>query len=716
MDAAFLRLRPAVFGLMLLFFVLTVPSSASAAEGYVVEDSDCAGTWGGGQFDENGTSYAACGQHIRVERSNGAVSWYPSGGTAYDVAPSPNGDYLYVTNLSQVWRLNFGGGTYHYDPNWSLGTFPYAGERTVTPYWIAADGWGNIYVSDARFMTVVKFRPDGTFITRFAEYTNGNAGDASSWKPAEIYWRIGGVSVSRDGRHVYVGEVGNSRVQRFDWQPDGSYRFATMWGNTREFDPGRVGSCADGRFAAPYDTGVDPWGYVYVANTTCGQIQKFTKDGAHLYTSPVLRRYNDGSAVRNHGISVDAHGNAASGEPGRRIRRTTAEPGPWPAIDPLVADTTAPTLSQVTVPAKTTTRTITVSVTATDDRRVSHVRIAGEDGNYGGWTGVNPGGATFTIQHTLSAGYGTKGLFVQVRDAAENTSGQLYRTLSYEAPPGEGPDVTAPTITSFTVPATTTTRTISVGVSATDNKGATQMRFANEDGVWGGWIAYAANATHTLTAGNGAKVVFVQVRDAADNRSQLHRTTNHNDPINGPDQIAPLLNSLSAPASSTTREVKLTADATDNRGISAYRIAGDDGVWKAWTAWTGDTIPHTIEGGYGRKVIFVQVRDAAGNESTVKNVAVTYAAPATHAPKIAKFTLPASTSKRLITVKTRISKASATHIRIANEDGTWSGWRTYSRKVTHRLTPKAGVKRVFIQVRSASGKTSTIKSRVTRLI
>ena len=87
------------------------------------------------------------------------------------------------------------------------------------------------------------------------------------------------------------------------------------------------------------------------------------------------------------------------------------------------------------------------------------------------------------------------------------------------------PDAAAPTLNAITVPATTSSRTIMVGIDATDNQAVTQMRLANEDGNWGTWTTFNANATHQLSAGYSIKGVYVQVRDAAGNESSvIYRT------------------------------------------------------------------------------------------------------------------------------------------------------------------------------------------------
>ncbi|MCW2956697.1 MAG: hypothetical protein JWO69_1566 [Thermoleophilia bacterium] len=206
-------------------------------------------------------------------------------------------------------------------------------------------------------------------------------------------------------------------------------------------------------------------------------------------------------------------------------------PGPGP-VAPAPGgggiDAVAPTLTAVAVPATTGTQAINVVITAADNVQVTQVRFANEDGNWGAWKAFTP-----TMPHTLSANYSVKGVYTQVRDAVGNESGSIYRTLRYEAgaPANPAPvpvvpgapapvvDRTAPTLTAVTMPATTATQTITIGITAADNVKVTQVRFANEDGNWGAWTAFTPTMQHTLTAKFSIKGVYVQVRDAAGNES-----------------------------------------------------------------------------------------------------------------------------------------------------------------------------------------------------
>ena len=162
------------------------------------------------------------------------------------------------------------------------------------------------------------------------------------------------------------------------------------------------------------------------------------------------------------------------------------------------------------------------------------MRTANEDGIWGAW---RPYAAT--ISQTLSAGYGTKGVFLQVRDGGGQTSSTIYHTLSYQAgavavpPPADA----APVTTAVTLPAQTASQLINVSVAATDDHGVAQMRLANEDGTWKAWQPYAANVTWTLTGGASVKGVFVQVKDTAGQESNVMFRTTLCTPCTAPAQM-----------------------------------------------------------------------------------------------------------------------------------------------------------------------------------
>jgi hypothetical protein len=211
-----------------------------------------------------------------------------------------------------------------------------------------------------------------------------------------------------------------------------------------------------------------------------------------------------------------------------------------PPVVPPAAANVAPTLRGVTVPVGATSSTIIVKSDAIDDHADTQMRLAAEDGNWKPW---QPFAADASF--VLTPGLGARGVFVQVRDAEGLLSAVLYRTLFVTAPVGgapdpvvvvppvvvpggpvAAPDVTAPVLAAIALPVATASSTITVTIAASDDRGVTGMRLANENGAWAAWRTFAPSVEWTLTQPAMTKGVFVQVRDAAGNESKaLFRTT-----------------------------------------------------------------------------------------------------------------------------------------------------------------------------------------------
>ncbi len=401
---------------------------------------------GGGQGDDRGNLYVAVGSQVKIfDKHQKEIGVIPVPKGAIDVAPAPDGTSVFVVSqignryVPQRYVKDAAGG-WSLDAAFKLEQFPYGGRmHDAEGMRIATDAHGNLFIADGVWTsnslnTVIKFDSSGKYVTRFGEYVEGNPGDASSWEQGRFYWSLGGIAVSRDGNTVYTTEIGNNRVQKWELQEGGDYRSTKMWGATQASDPNRVGSSEPGRFAAPYDIGIDQWGDVYVMNTTVSQIQKFTPDGEHVLSMNVGS--NNGAfreGERAHGLAVDMLGNAISTETGIVMRRTEEETREVPPLrDAPKPDTVAPTLNGFTLPEFADGPTVKITIDATDDRRPAEVRTADENGMFGPWIPFTP-----ELEVTLSDNPGVKGIYVQVRDAAGNESETVYHTLLRRAPEAE---------------------------------------------------------------------------------------------------------------------------------------------------------------------------------------------------------------------------------------------------------------------------------------
>lgn len=67
---------------------------------------------------------------------------------------------------------------------------------------------------------------------------------------------------------------------------------------------------------------------------------------------------------------------------------------------------------------------------------------------------------------------------------------------------------------------------------------------------------------------------------------------------------------------SSCRPGRRSIEAADDVAVTQVRVANEDGNWGAWTDFA-DEVPHQLTAGNTYKVVYAQVRDAAGRESNV---------------------------------------------------------------------------------------------------
>lgn len=699
---------------MVLIAMGSAAPRAHAAESYTQSNLGCSTlNWGSGSADASGTNYVSCSNLVvRYSADGRRLPDVLLPGSTDDVAPSPDGAYLYIFFADDVRRMNRqADGSYALDKQWKLAPYVINGiSYPVRGRSIAVDAWGDLYISNGAWYpgapnVILKYAPAGTFKLYF-----GGWGQAVGEFNTNM-----GIAVTRDGRSVYTTEQINGRVQRFDWNGR-TYAFAATFGSTET-------SCAGtGLFAAPYDIGIDAWNYLYVMDTSCRRVQKFTSNG--MFVGVVAQLPANGWL--GHGIAVDLNGNFLAAQWGLQFRRSASNPvpGPYPGIAPLPApDTTAPVIDTVAVPSITLQQSVTVVISAVDvGTGVASIRLAGEDGVWGAWHSY-----ANTVTHVASAGYGTKGVIVQVRDGAGNESTTVFRTFQYLAEMPVPPDSEAPMLTAVAAPSSTTSASISIAITATDNTAVTQYRIAADDGIWGSWQAYASPVAYTLPGSYGVKGFSLQVRDRAGNESSaIYRQVAFEAPaqIVARDIADPILVSALGPAVTNDQVISVSLEATDDVEVTRVRTAQEDGVWSSWRAFV-PTLPVTLSSGHGDKAVFVQVGDAAGRESVIRQLRVRFQADAIVVPEPTDSTSPTltdaiipslSTTQQVPVEMVASDNIGVAQVRFAGEDGNWGPWQAYVASMKHTLSAGYTFKIVSIQVRDAAGNESNVLVRRSQLV
>jgi DNA-binding beta-propeller fold protein YncE len=189
----------------------------------------------------------------------------------------------------------------------NFGTEGTTGGQFSAPRGVAVDSSGRVYVGDQVNERVARHNSDGVFLSTWGwGVFNGTAGYQLCFPPFTCqagiqgsgdgqFFRPRGVAVDAAG-NIYVADTENDRVQKF------SGSNAVFQGVIGGFGYG------EGEFTQPSDVAVDASGYLYVADG--GWIQKFDPSGTFLVRwGKVGPGTGDGEFNGASGVAVDAHGN-----------------------------------------------------------------------------------------------------------------------------------------------------------------------------------------------------------------------------------------------------------------------------------------------------------------------------------------------------------------------------------------------------------------------
>src|SRR5208283_2248252 len=203
------------------------------------------------------------------------------------------------------------------------------------PEGVAVDAAGNIYVADTNNSTIRKITPAGAVTTLAG--SPGSAGSADGSGSSARFNSPFGLAIDGAG-NLYVGDMGNQTIRKVT--PAGvvsTIAGAPGVGGSAD------GSGASARFSNPGAVAVDAAGDVFVADSLNCTIRSITAKGVVTTLAGTANGYGyadaTGSAARFsyvEGIAVDASGNVYIGDSNNdRIRKGVASGAPTIGTPPL---------------------------------------------------------------------------------------------------------------------------------------------------------------------------------------------------------------------------------------------------------------------------------------------------------------------------------------------------------------------------------------------
>ncbi|MEK6152733.1 IPT/TIG domain-containing protein [Flavobacteriaceae bacterium 3-367] len=186
------------------------------------------------------------------------------------------------------------------------------------PFRVAVDAGGNVYVSDTKNHKIRKITPSGVVSTlagSIGGFANGTGENAQFDNPF-------GVAVDTEG-NVYVADENNHKIRKIT--PNGSV--STLAGSTQGFVDG---TGTNAQFFLPSGVALDGVGNLYVADTGNHKIRKITPDGVVTTVAGSTQGFANGpgtTAKFNQplGVTIDVEGNAYVADTGnQKIRMITS--------------------------------------------------------------------------------------------------------------------------------------------------------------------------------------------------------------------------------------------------------------------------------------------------------------------------------------------------------------------------------------------------------
>ena len=194
--------------------------------------------------------------------------------------------------------------------------------RLWSPWDVAVDGSGNLYIADSSNHRIRKVDSSGNISTMAGSATRGFSGDGGAATDAQLNFPN---SVAVDGSgNLYIADTDNSRIRKVD----SSGNISTVAGNGTDGHSGDGAAATDAQLNFPDRVVVDGSGNLYVADTLNNRIRKVNSSGNISTVAGGGTSLANGIAATTallnfpYGVAVDGSGNLYIANTGNnRIRK-----------------------------------------------------------------------------------------------------------------------------------------------------------------------------------------------------------------------------------------------------------------------------------------------------------------------------------------------------------------------------------------------------------
>ena len=244
----------------------------------------------------NGVAVDGAGNLYIADRNNHRIRKVDSTGT--------------ITTIAGTGEFDFGG-----DGG------PAAEAQIGSPYGVAVDGAGNLYIADSGNQRIRKVDSTGTITTIAGTGERGFRGDGGPAAEAQLNLPYG-VVVDGAG-NLYIGDLYNDRIRKVDT----TGTITTIAGTGESGFRGDGGPAAEAQLSDPTGVAMDGAGNLYIADTENQRIRKVDSMGTITTIAGTGERGDGGPAAEAQlsdpfGVAVDGAGNLYIAErDNQRIRK-----------------------------------------------------------------------------------------------------------------------------------------------------------------------------------------------------------------------------------------------------------------------------------------------------------------------------------------------------------------------------------------------------------